>query len=75
MTKPKDPTRREGDALSIPEFCRRFDITDVTYYRMRRQGRGPREIRLVNSVIRISDEAIRDWLREREENDPAEAAE
>lgn len=53
-------------SYTIAEFCRRFGISSPTYYAMRAEGRGPREIRMGRSVVRISAEAAEDWRRERE---------
>ncbi|TIM48783.1 transcriptional regulator [Mesorhizobium sp.] len=54
-------------AISIPEFCRRFGISTPTYYKMRAEGQAPREIRMVGAVVRISAEAIRDWVADAED--------
>jgi hypothetical protein len=56
----------EGDAYSIPDFCRRHSITRTLYYTLKRKGLGPREIRLGGRVL-ISKEAAADWRREREQ--------
>ncbi|MER8464210.1 helix-turn-helix domain-containing protein [Mesorhizobium sp. M1396] len=58
-------------ALSIPEFCRRFGISTPTYYKMRAEGRAPREIRMVGAVVRISADAVRDWIADAEREDAA----
>ncbi|MER8923408.1 helix-turn-helix domain-containing protein [Mesorhizobium sp. M0802] len=58
-------------AISIPEFCRRFGISTPTYYKMRSEGRAPREIRCVGSVVRISANAIRDWIASSENEESA----
>ncbi|RWD88635.1 hypothetical protein [Mesorhizobium sp.] len=54
-------------AISITEFCRRFGISTPTYFKMRAEGRGPREVRMAGSVVRITPEAIRDWLADAED--------
>ncbi|MER8979445.1 helix-turn-helix domain-containing protein [Mesorhizobium sp. M0870] len=66
-TSTKDEADRDG--YSIPEFCRRFGISTPTYYKMRAEGCAPREIRLVGSVVRISAEAIRDWIADAEDEE------
>lgn len=58
-------------AISIPEFCRRFDISTPTYYKMRAEGGAPREIRMVGAVVRISADAVRDWIADSEREDAA----
>jgi hypothetical protein len=51
--------------LTIDEFCTREALSRAKYFVMRRQGRGPREMR-DGKWIRISVEARADWRRERE---------
>lgn len=53
-------------ALTVTSFCKAHEISTPTYYRLRREGKGPREMR-VGSDIRISVEAAADWRRAREE--------
>jgi hypothetical protein len=53
----------------INGFCRRHQICRATYYNLKKQGKGPRVMR-VGSRDRITEEADADWVRERE----AEAA-
>jgi hypothetical protein len=53
----------QRDAYSIPEFCRRHNISTGTYYNLRNLGRGPREARAMNRVL-ITKEAAADWRRE-----------
>lgn len=52
-------------ALSIPEFCAAHGVSRSFYFNMRRDGIGPREMRVGNRVL-ISHEAATDWRRERE---------
>ena len=47
------------------EFCQRNAISIAFFYKLRRQGKGPREM-----LGRITADAEKDWQRERE----AEAA-
>ena len=37
--------------LTIPQFCERFNLSLSTYYRLKRNGRGPRELRIGRRVI------------------------
>lgn len=55
----------EPAAYSIDEFCRAHGISHGMYYKMKRQGAGPREM-AVGTHKRISREAAADWRRERE---------
>lgn len=55
----------EKEALSIPEFCHRNDISKSTFYKLKKQGRGPRIMRL-GRAHRITPAAEQDWRAERE---------
>ena len=55
----------EHDALSIPEFCRRHQISMAMYFKIAREGIGPRVMRVGRRTI-ISREAAEAWRRERE---------
>jgi predicted DNA-binding transcriptional regulator AlpA len=61
----------ERNAFSIPEFCARNGISAWTFYKLQREGRGPRTMDL--GAIRISRQAEVDWQREREMPGDAEA--
>ncbi|QIA23279.1 helix-turn-helix domain-containing protein [Mesorhizobium sp. AA22] len=65
-TMNKVPSADPEETISIPEFCRRFRISTPTYYKMRAEGCGPRELRMAGQVVRIRPEAIRDWIADRE---------
>lgn len=56
----------DGGAFTIPALCRYIGISTPTYYKMRAEGRGPREMRMSGSVVRISADAARDWIRKME---------
>jgi hypothetical protein len=58
---------QERVAFSIAAFCARNDISLPTYYRLRRQKRGPKEMRLGLNIIRITGEAEREWQHARQE--------
>jgi hypothetical protein len=62
---PPLPAPENPDAFSINEFCRRHMMSRGTYNRLRDQGRGPREIKLVERVL-ISREAAADWRKQLE---------
>jgi hypothetical protein len=52
-------------ALSIDEFCDAHGISRSMYYKLRAQGKGPREMEVGTRRL-ISDEAGADWRRARE---------
>lgn len=60
---------REVEAFSIGQFCEAHGFSKAHYFNMKRDGKGPREMRAGTRVL-ISREAAADWRRERE----AEAA-
>ena len=53
------------DALSIKEFCRRYGISDSFFYKLQREGKGPRTIKIAGRKM-ITKEAAADWQRARE---------
>jgi hypothetical protein len=57
--------RKPGDAHTQLSFCISNNISESLYHKLKRQGRGPREIELDGRII-ISPEAEQDWRRERE---------
>jgi hypothetical protein len=57
--------RKPGDVHTIPSFCTSNAISESTYYKLKRQGRGPREIEIDGRVL-ITEEAERDWRLARE---------
>jgi hypothetical protein len=57
--------RKPGDSDTIPSFCESEAISQSTYFKLKRQGRGPREIELDGRII-ISPQAKADWRAERE---------
>jgi hypothetical protein len=61
-------------ALTIKQFCDRNQISAAHYHNLSARGEGPRVMRVGRSV-RITEEAERDWQRDRERprQQPAEA--
>ena len=54
-------------SFSIERFCKRNGISKRQYFKMQRQGIGPHTLKIGGRKgIRISLEAERDWIRERE---------
>ena len=60
---PRPPTPRL--ALSIPEFCEAHGISEGFFYKLKKQGEGPREMK-VGARTLISLEAAAEWRRARE---------
>ena len=50
---------------SIAAFCAAHDLSEGMYFKIRKQGLGPREMR-VGSRVLITQEAAAAWRRERE---------
>jgi predicted DNA-binding transcriptional regulator AlpA len=61
-------------AFKIREFCQAHGLSESIYYEMKREGLGPREMRIGSSGVRISQEAAAEWRRKMEERAAAEAA-
>lgn len=59
------PTGRETSqgvpSSTIAQFCTRHHIGHTTYFKMRKDGCSPKELR-VGRVVRITAEAEREWL-------------
>ena len=52
-------------ALSIPEFCEAHGISEGFFYKLKKQGEGPREMK-VGARTLITLESAAQWRRERE---------
>jgi predicted DNA-binding transcriptional regulator AlpA len=52
---------------TVDEFCSSVGISRSTYERAKREGWGPREMVLGRTGIRIADDAVNEWIAEREE--------
>jgi hypothetical protein len=61
----RSANRKPGDAHTRLSFCTSNKISESLYHELKRQGKGPREIELNKRII-ITEEAERDWRRERE---------
>ena len=66
-----NPTIAEP-SFTIAEFCLAERITQPTYYKLKKMGLAPREMRFGN-VVRITHQARLDWHRARENPTGAEA--
>jgi hypothetical protein len=60
-------------ALSILEFCDAHGISEGFYYKLKKQRKGPREMRLGKRTL-VTFESAAEWRRERELASAAEAA-
>jgi predicted DNA-binding transcriptional regulator AlpA len=52
-------------ALSISEFCRAHGISEGLFYKLKKQGEGPREMK-VGARTLITFESAAEWRRTRE---------
>jgi predicted DNA-binding transcriptional regulator AlpA len=52
-------------ALSIPEFCKAHGISEAFFYKLKKQGEGPREMK-VGARTLITLESAAEWRRTRE---------
>jgi hypothetical protein len=59
-------------ALSILEFCDAHGISEGFYYKLKKQRKGPREMKVGTRTL-ITFEAAAEWRREREAASVAEA--
>jgi predicted DNA-binding transcriptional regulator AlpA len=60
---PPPPTPRL--ALSIREFCEAHSISQALFFKLKRQGGGPRELKLGSRTL-ITFESAAEWRRARE---------
>jgi predicted DNA-binding transcriptional regulator AlpA len=61
--RPHPPTPRL--VLSIPEFCVAHGISQAFYYKLKKQGEGPREMEVGVRKL-ITFESAAEWRRARE---------
>jgi hypothetical protein len=52
-------------AYSIDEFCAAYGISKSTYFKIKANGEGPREMKVAGRIL-ISIEAAQAWNRARE---------
>jgi predicted DNA-binding transcriptional regulator AlpA len=53
-------------ALSIPEFCEAHGISEAFFYKLKKHGEGPREMK-VGARTLITFESAAEWRRARED--------
>jgi hypothetical protein len=63
--KRRSKNRKPGDAHTRTSFCESNAISESLYFKLKRLGKGPREM-LIEGCVRISPEAESAWRRERE---------
>jgi predicted DNA-binding transcriptional regulator AlpA len=56
-------------ALSIPEFCEAHGISQSFFFKLKKQGEAPREMK-VGARTLITFESAAEWRRERENARP-----
>jgi excisionase family DNA binding protein len=67
LRQPRNRRKRRAMAaavlgFTVDEFCERFDISRSFFYKLRREGRGPK-IMKIGRLTRISPEAADDFRR------------
>jgi len=69
---PKQASIGTRALFTVEQFCDDHQISPAFYYKLRKQGRGPAEIKL-GSLTRISPESAAAWRRrvERKSRAPA----
>lgn len=62
---PAPPPSNDGALLTMEEFCERNRISVSHYYKLKRDGKHPREVKAGKRRL-ITQEAEADWRRESE---------
>jgi hypothetical protein len=57
-------------AFTVPEFCRDHRICVATFYNLKKVGKAPRTMRVLNRTL-ISVEAAAEWRRQMETEEAA----
>ena len=57
--------RRNGSASTITQFCKDHHISRSMYYKLQKQGQGPKQM-MVGRRRLISNEAAADWRHQME---------
>jgi phage terminase small subunit len=55
------------NAYTIKTFCASHSISPSAYFQLKKEGRGPREMRVGRAGVRISAEAAAEWRRRMEQ--------
>ena len=56
----------EAGSYTLKQFLGRHKLSESQYHKLRREGRGPRTMRTGSVGVRISRDAERDWILQRE---------
>jgi hypothetical protein len=57
---------KERSSWTLREFQHRHNLSESQYHKLRREGRAPRTMRTGAVGVRISRDAERDWILQRE---------
>ena len=52
-------------SFSIEQWCQRHNVSRSTYYKLLKAGKSPKTMKVLD-CIRISEDADRQWVRDRE---------
>lgn len=58
--------------LKSKEICETLDVSPRTLEKWRRDGRGPRSVRLPNGQFRTREDSFEEWLADLPKNDDAQ---
>jgi hypothetical protein len=72
-SKRAKPLQVERRALTIAEFCEAYHMSPELYFKLKREGKGPREMALGSKKL-ISLRSAEQWEIEREKAAAANAA-
>ena len=61
-----DKSAPSGGSMTVDQFCARNSISRSAFYKLRRLGLGPDEMRYLN-IVRITFEAEARWLQRGEQ--------
>jgi hypothetical protein len=65
MARKRKRSGNPSDLHTIEDFCERNRISEAMYFKLKRLGKAPREMKLGKKIL-ITPEAETDWRRERE---------
>jgi hypothetical protein len=63
----------EPQAYTIKEFCQAFRFSQASYFKLKREGKGPREMKIGTRVL-ITVEAAQEWARKCESAGASQSA-
>jgi excisionase family DNA binding protein len=63
-----EPAAAPDALLTIDEVIAHLRVSRAAFYRWRRRGTGPAELRLPGGGVRIRPSALREWLRRLEDD-------